>query len=327
MGQRPYRIVRTPRQAHDIAPCCRVARARHPPALSAASAIEAAVLGARPTRASDLLSESCPCAEHANAGVACGDACLHRVVLDGGAVDVDPLQCLRIFRLQRLGERGDAATDDRVELRFVRLHGAHLHSKGLDPPALRISAAGVVRDRVAQDAVEPSDRGLVDLAHVLEASDQGVLKDFFGQGAVINATFDEREEFAVTRDQRRERVGSDWREGLRLDHGRSEPRISERGECNAGPLAASWVRGPNHPPQETMTKTFLNVAGMSCASCAERVRHALAIDGVTNVDARVDQGAVTVDHETRVDSGHLIGALRQAGYEGSLASRDPASHV
>jgi Cu+-exporting ATPase len=76
-----------------------------------------------------------------------------------------------------------------------------------------------------------------------------------------------------------------------------------------------------------MTKTIFSVEGMSCASCIEHVKRALAIEGVANVDVRIDEAAVAVDHEPWVSTGRLIAALGQAGYEASLRARDPASHV
>ncbi len=47
------------------------------------------------------------------------------------------------------------------------------------------------------------------------------------------------------------------------------------------------------------------------------VKQALALDGVANVDVRIDDGAVAVDHEARISTGRLIAALEQAGYEAS----------
>jgi len=75
-----------------------------------------------------------------------------------------------------------------------------------------------------------------------------------------------------------------------------------------------------------MTKTILNVEGMACPSCIAHMKQALAIEGVAHVDVRIDQDAVAIDHEPRVSTGRLIAALRQAGYEASLPSRDPAGH-
>lgn len=64
-----------------------------------------------------------------------------------------------------------------------------------------------------------------------------------------------------------------------------------------------------------MTKTILNVEGMSCPSCVEHVGQALALDGVAEVDVRLDDGAVAVDHDARVSAARLISALAEAGYE------------
>jgi copper chaperone len=66
-----------------------------------------------------------------------------------------------------------------------------------------------------------------------------------------------------------------------------------------------------------MLKTILNVEGMSCPSCIEHVREALAIRGVANVEVLFDEGAVAVEHDPTVPTGRLIGALKCAGYDAS----------
>lgn len=70
-----------------------------------------------------------------------------------------------------------------------------------------------------------------------------------------------------------------------------------------------------------MTKTILNVEGMSCSSCIAHVKQALALDGVASVDVRIAEGAVAVDHEARISTGRLIAALEQAGYEATPTDR------
>ncbi len=73
-----------------------------------------------------------------------------------------------------------------------------------------------------------------------------------------------------------------------------------------------------------MTKTVLNVVGMSCPSCIQHVSEALAIAGVGHVDVKLDTGTVEVDHEVAISSGRLIAALQQAGYEATTSKSWPA---
>lgn len=72
-----------------------------------------------------------------------------------------------------------------------------------------------------------------------------------------------------------------------------------------------------------MTKTILNVEGMTCPSCIEHVSEALAIEGVGHVEVKLDAGTIEVDHETAISSGRLIAALEQAGYEAGPAESWP----
>jgi copper chaperone CopZ len=66
----------------------------------------------------------------------------------------------------------------------------------------------------------------------------------------------------------------------------------------------------------TKTKTVLDVPGMTCGSCVARVRNALAIPGVAQIDVRLHDAAVTVDHDAeRVTLAALVAALAGAGYQ------------
>lgn len=73
-----------------------------------------------------------------------------------------------------------------------------------------------------------------------------------------------------------------------------------------------------------MTKTVLNVEGMTCPSCIEHVGEALAIEGVGHVDVKLDAGTVEIDHDATISSGRLIAALQQAGYDATPAESWPA---
>lgn len=63
-----------------------------------------------------------------------------------------------------------------------------------------------------------------------------------------------------------------------------------------------------------MSKTILNVEGMSCSSCVKHVNQALAIQGVTSVDVKLGDGSVVIDHESSVSVRQMITALEHAGY-------------
>lgn len=75
-----------------------------------------------------------------------------------------------------------------------------------------------------------------------------------------------------------------------------------------------------------MSKTILNVEGMSCPSCIAHVSEALTIRGVANVEVQFEQGAVEIEHDASVSTGRLIAALHGAGYE-ATPRRDQASNV
>ena len=68
---------------------------------------------------------------------------------------------------------------------------------------LTASTAVVVDHRVAQDAVEPGGRRLVALERpeLVEAPDERLLQDVFGDGAVAHALLEEREKVAVIVDE------------------------------------------------------------------------------------------------------------------------------
>ncbi|MFY0535650.1 heavy-metal-associated domain-containing protein [Nannocystis pusilla] len=72
----------------------------------------------------------------------------------------------------------------------------------------------------------------------------------------------------------------------------------------------------------THHETILDVLGMSCQSCVRHIHAALGeLDGVTEVEVRLSEGEVLVRHDQdRATVNHLIAALREAGYESSLAA-------
>ena len=69
-----------------------------------------------------------------------------------------------------------------------------------------------------------------------------------------------------------------------------------------------------HARRISMTRTILQVDGMTCSSCVAHVRDALSIAGVTKVEVTLESGTAAIDHEATVSSGRLIAALEQIGY-------------
>ncbi|APR78702.1 Hypothetical protein A7982_04049 [Minicystis rosea] len=63
-------------------------------------------------------------------------------------------------------------------------------------------------------------------------------------------------------------------------------------------------------------ETILDVAGMSCASCASHIDKALRdVEGVSKVEVRLRAGKVMVQHDPSTASiDALVEALREAGY-------------
>ncbi|WP_437576654.1 heavy-metal-associated domain-containing protein [Sorangium sp. So ce887] len=66
-----------------------------------------------------------------------------------------------------------------------------------------------------------------------------------------------------------------------------------------------------------MKETLLQVGGMSCPSCIRHIDSALReLDGVAEVDVRLREGTVVVQHDpasASVDA--LVEAVRGAGYD------------
>ena len=70
--------------------------------------------------------------------------------------------------------------------------------------------------------------------------------------------------------------------------------------------------------QKTIT---LAVAGMTCGSCAGRVRAALeAVEGVDTVQVTLEPGRAAVAGAEDIDTDRLISAVRAAGYRAGTGS-------
>lgn len=67
-------------------------------------------------------------------------------------------------------------------------------------------------------------------------------------------------------------------------------------------------------------KKILKVEGMSCSHCSKRVETALsAVAGVASVSVDLKKKRATVKYEGELSDDALIAAVREAGYEASMA--------
>jgi copper chaperone len=66
----------------------------------------------------------------------------------------------------------------------------------------------------------------------------------------------------------------------------------------------------------TATTSHFQVIGMTCDHCTRAVAQELReVGGVTDVDVRLDTGAVTVTHTQPLDRDEVAAAVDEAGYE------------
>lgn len=64
----------------------------------------------------------------------------------------------------------------------------------------------------------------------------------------------------------------------------------------------------------------LNIGGMSCGHCVKAVAQALeSVDGVVRADVDLESGTAKVELSGDVSSDRLIAAVKEEGYEASLA--------
>jgi copper chaperone len=65
-----------------------------------------------------------------------------------------------------------------------------------------------------------------------------------------------------------------------------------------------------------MSTNEFTVTGMTCGGCAAKVTNAVsAVDGVTDVQANVSDGSMTVIGDGRADTADIVEAVREAGYD------------
>ena len=64
-----------------------------------------------------------------------------------------------------------------------------------------------------------------------------------------------------------------------------------------------------------MVSTY-RVSGMTCGHCVSSVSTELGkIDGVTNVDVKLETGEVDVTSDTAIDDANVKAAVEEAGFE------------
>jgi hypothetical protein len=131
--------------------------------------------------------------------VAWCDSATFRQFIEASLFEIDDLQCLAIFSLERHQERRDAAADVAFGT-GVRL----LVSDDFSGPTFQCPVRGrtlpvMIDYSVAQDTVKPcNDAFLVsNLGTAFEAADKSGLKDVFGDSARLYAGFDKGQETAV----------------------------------------------------------------------------------------------------------------------------------
>ncbi|MBU0590427.1 MAG: heavy-metal-associated domain-containing protein [Gammaproteobacteria bacterium] len=70
------------------------------------------------------------------------------------------------------------------------------------------------------------------------------------------------------------------------------------------------------------TLTF-EVQGMFCASCVDRITHALkSVNGISHVAVDLEKGSVRVNGESHMHADGLVVALSNLGYHAQLAASE-----
>lgn len=160
------------------------------------------MLGAEPARLGQPGLQRLTRAMDAHAGVARREPALGRVCLQGGAADLDLLQRVGVFGLQRAGDARHAGADLAIELGVSGALAFELARERVEPPAARLVAPVMIDDGVAQRGVEPGhDAVFRYFRRFGEIADERVLQDVFGERTVADAPLQEREEPPVIVEQ------------------------------------------------------------------------------------------------------------------------------
>lgn len=65
-----------------------------------------------------------------------------------------------------------------------------------------------------------------------------------------------------------------------------------------------------------MTTEQFRVPDISCAHCVNAITQEVsALPGVANVDVKLEDKTVTVEHDAQVDTAAIVAAINEAGYD------------
>lgn len=65
-----------------------------------------------------------------------------------------------------------------------------------------------------------------------------------------------------------------------------------------------------------MTTEQFHVPDISCAHCVNAITQEVsALPGVANVDVKLDDKTITVEHDAQVDAATIVAAINEAGYD------------
>jgi len=109
--------------------------------------------------------------------------------------------------------------------------------------------------------------------------------------------------------------------------GEGVPQDGQSGDDSSGE-AAIGEHERSSRPGEGASRIRLRVTGMSCAACAGTVEKAItALPGVSGAVVNVAASAASVRFDPgEVDTGRIIGAVRDAGYRATLGRDEEADH-
>lgn len=196
-------------------------------AVGLARAVDAAAVGARAAGGDQALSQRFSRAEDADGGVRARDAVVVRERFHCRAVDLDALQRLGVLGLEAAGHAQHAFAD----VRRAGLDGldaiVDLGGQRRERATLGRTAPVAIDDRIAQRAIKPRDDGVF-VTQGIGSSDRVLerrVHQVLGDGAVVHASLDERDELGMTRGQ----DGRD-RRGDRRGHAPRRPTLRGPGQ-------------------------------------------------------------------------------------------------
>jgi hypothetical protein len=161
------------------------------------------MIGAHPTRLGDASLQGLPRAKDSHGGVARREAFVLRERLDWRAPNLNRLERLRIFRLQRRRQSADTGADLVFQFRGGRLVRLEFTCEGLDRPVGGTTPAELIDGGVAKRSIKPRHYRFVAgrLLGPRHHFGKGILEDVFGQRAIADAAFEISQKRALVLDQ------------------------------------------------------------------------------------------------------------------------------